>query len=147
MSTAIIQHRYHLRSNVKLLKQPKMIVEEQPIKISIWIYLLNLISYLFEICTPKVYKNILKRQSEQDAHDRQQEQEQEDKDKEDKDKEDEDKEDEDKEDEDEDKEDEDKEDEVVEQMELLSHTNICGLVSLIKTYIDGYDTPIKQQNL
>ena len=142
MSTAIIQHRYHLRSNVKLLKQPKMIVEEQPIKISIWIYLLNLISYLFEICTPKVYKNILKRQSEQDAHDRQQEQEEEeeDEDKEDKDKKDEDK-------EDDDKEDEDKEDEVVEQMELLSHTNICGLVSLIKTYIDGYDTPIKQQNL
>jgi flagellar biosynthesis/type III secretory pathway M-ring protein FliF/YscJ len=140
MSTAIIQHRYHLRSNVKLLKQPKLIVEEQPIKISIWIYLLNLISYLFEICTPKVYKNILKRQSEQDAHDRQQEQEQEDEDKEDEDTEDEDK-------EDEDKEDEDKEDEVIEQMELLSHTNICGLVSLIKTYIDGYDTPIKQQNL
>ena len=142
MSTAIIQHRYHLRSNVKLLKQPKLIVEEQPIKISIWIYLLNLISYLFEICTPKVYKNILKRQSEQDAHDRQQEQEEEedDEDKEDKDKKDEDK-------EDDDKEDEDKEDEVVEQMELLSHTNICGLVSLIKTYIDGYDTPIKQQNL
>ena len=142
MSTAIIQHRYQLRSNVKLLKQPKLIVEEQPIKISIWIYLLNLISYLFEICTPKVYKNILKRQSEQDAHDRQQEQEEEeeDEDKEDKDKKDEDK-------EDDDKEDEDKEDEVVEQMELLSHTNICGLVSLIKTYIDGYDTPIKQQNL
>ena len=142
MSTAIIQHRYHLRSNVKLLKQPKLIVEEQPIKISIWIYLLNLISYLFEICTPKVYKNILKRQSEQDAHDRQQEQEEEeeDEDKEDKDKKDEDK-------EDDDKEDEDKEDEVVEQMELLSHTYICGLVSLIKTYIDGYDTPIKQQNL
>ena len=142
MSTAIIQHRYHLRSNVKLLKQPKLIVEEQPIKISIWIYLLNLISYLFEICTPKVYKNILKRQSEQDAHDRQQEQEEEEEHehKEDKDKKDEDK-------EDDDKEDEDKEDEVVEQMELLSHTNICGLVSLIKTYIDGYDTPIKQQNL
>ncbi len=113
MSTAIIQHRYNLRSSAKrALNQPvKIIKEKEPIiKISIFVYLLNMIAYLFEICTPDIYKNILKRQSEQDANDMQQDQEKEYEDKEDK----------------------DKEDEVVEQMELLSHTNICGLVSLIK---------------
>jgi uncharacterized membrane protein len=73
-----IQHRYNLRSTARraMNYQPVTIVKKEPIiKISIFMYLLNMIAYFLQACTPKVYKNIFQRQSEQDAVERQQEQE------------------------------------------------------------------------
>ena len=77
--SSTIQHRYNLRSTAKLaMNQPVEKVKEEPIiKISIFMYLLNMIAYFLEACTPKVYKNMFKRQSEQDTLNRQQEQEEE----------------------------------------------------------------------
>ena len=67
--SSTIQHRYNLRSKSRSMNNQPVIVEKTPIiKISIFVYLLRLMSYLFEICTPDVYKNMLKRQSEQDAN-------------------------------------------------------------------------------
>ena len=159
--SSTIQHRYNLRSTAKrALKQP--VIEEPIIKISIFMYLLNMIAYFLEtFSTPEVYKNMFKRQSEQDAINMQQEQEQEqeqeqdkkdeDEDKEDKeDQEQEDEKDEDQEDDKEDKEDKEDEDqeqekedqeEDVEQIESLSHTNIYGLIKIIKKYIKLIDNP------
>ena len=115
--SSTIQHRYNLRSTAKrALKQP-VIVDEQPIiKISIFMYLLNMIAYFLEtFSTPEVYKNMFKRQSEQDAINMQQEQEQE------QDKEDEDEKDEDQEDEDEEDKNQEEDKEVVEEEEDQEH--------------------------
>jgi hypothetical protein len=60
------------------MNQPVEIVKKEPIiKISIFMYLLNMIAYFLDACNPKVYKNMFKSQSEQDALNRQQEQEEE----------------------------------------------------------------------
>jgi hypothetical protein len=77
--SSTIQHRYNLRSTAKrALNQPVEIVKKEPIiKISIFMYLLNMIAYFLDVCNPKVYKNMFKSQSEQDALNRQQEQEEE----------------------------------------------------------------------
>jgi len=98
--SSTIQHRYNLRSTAKRALDQPVIVDEQPIiKISIFMYLLNMIAYFLEtFSTPEVYKNMFKRQSEQDAINMQQEQEQE---------QEQDKKDEDQEDQEQDKEDED----------------------------------------
>ena len=78
--SSTIQHRYNLRSTAKraMNYQPVTIVKKEPIiKISIFMYLLNMIAYFLEtFSTPEVYKNMFKRQSEQDAINMQQEQEQ-----------------------------------------------------------------------
>lgn len=76
--SSTIQHRYNLRSTAKLAMNQPVIVKKEPIiKISIFMYLLNMFVYFLEACTPKVYKNMFKRQSEQDTLNRQQEQEEE----------------------------------------------------------------------
>ena len=76
--SSTIQHRYNLRSTARrAMNQPVIVKKEPIIKISIFMYLLNMIAYFLEACTPKVFKNMFKRQSEQDALNRQQEQEEE----------------------------------------------------------------------
>ena len=113
--SSTIQHRYNLRSTAKrALDQPvKIIKKEEPIiKISIFMYLLNMIAYFLEtFSTPEVYKNMFKRQSEQDAIYRQQEQEQENEEDEDQEQE------EDQEDEDEEDKNQEEDKEVVEEEE------------------------------
>lgn len=77
--SSTIQHRYNLRSTARrAMNQPVEKVKKEPIiKISIFMYLLNMIAYFLDACTPKVYKNMFKSQSEQDTLNRQQEQEEE----------------------------------------------------------------------
>jgi len=160
--SSTIQHRYNLRSIAKqAMNQPVKIIKEEPpiIKISIFVYLLRLMSYLFEICTPDVYKNMLKRQSEQDANNMQKDREEQGKEEEakeerkkeereeegeeEREEEGEEETEEEKEEEEEEKEEEEeeREEESIEQLESLSHTNIYGLISLIKTYINRIDHP------
>jgi flagellar biosynthesis/type III secretory pathway M-ring protein FliF/YscJ len=64
------------------MNQPVIVKKEPIIKISIFMYLLNMIAYFLDVCNPKVYKNMFKSQSEQDALNRQQEQEDEEQDEE-----------------------------------------------------------------
>lgn len=130
--SSTIQHRYNLRSIARqAMNQPAEIIKEkEPIKISIFMYLLNMIAYFLEACTPKVYKNLFKSQSEQDTLNRQQDQE----DEEEQEKEQEQEDDEEQEEQDEEEQEEQEQDEEEQEECIDSKNNIFSEISNIIRY-------------